>query len=120
MHMLNPHLGLDLMRELFFPLTVCLGTAQVLQLSLSGKTTNMLEELKSYQLNRVQLHQYCGNWEVTYPRFGASFEEIQDLQDVHLLAFNDQQEEEEDTFLERCSIVEVKELDLVYTCINCK
>lgn len=55
-----------------------------------------------------------------YPSFGASFEEIQDLEDVDLLGLDDEQEEEEYTFLERCNIVGVKELDNVYACISCK
>lgn len=53
----------------------------------------MLTEYKSYQLNQIQVHHYCGNCEVTFPKFGASYEEIEDLKYVDtLVSKNDQQE----------------------------
>ena len=79
----------------------------------------MLEELRSYQLNRMLFHQYNGIWEVTFPKFGGSYKGISDLEDVDILGFDDDQEEQESTSMEKCSIVGVKEVEHVYACISC-
>ena len=49
----------------------------------------ILKENKSYQLNGVQIHQYRGKNELTFPLFGASIEELNDLVDVSTLVEND-------------------------------
>lgn len=75
---------------------------------------NMLTEYKSYQLNRIKVHHYCGNYEVTFPKFGASYEEIEDLEYVDtLVSRNDQPEDQ------RCTIVGVN-LETIFMCISCK
>ena len=43
----------------------------------------------------------------------TSFQEIQDLEDVALLGDDDETEEEE-TFLEMCNVIGVKELDYMW------
>ena len=89
-------------------------------LALWEEDIDMLEELRSYQLNRVLFHMYNGNWEVSFPSFGASFEEIPDLEDVDILGFDDDQEEQDSTFIEKCCVVGVKEVEHVHACISCK
>ena len=73
-------------------------------------------ENKSYQLNRVQVHQFLGKYELNFPLFGASIEEIDDLPDVSPF----EPSTETLTTIEHVSIVGVSKLELSFSCISCK
>ncbi len=45
-------------------------------------STASLTENVSYQLSRVQVHEFSGKKELTYPAFGASITPINDLESI--------------------------------------
>ena len=61
-------------------------------LTLWGGSIDCLQQNTSYQFCRVQINEFLGKQELNYPRFGASFKEIQDLPEVCLV--NEEQEED--------------------------
>ena len=74
----------------------------------------MISENKSYQFNRIQIYHYLGRTELTFPRFGASAEEIDDLLVVSTYDNDDV------TDLHSVTIVAVNNLETTFICINCK
>ena len=77
----------------------------------------MIIELKSYQLNRIQVHHYLGKPEVTFPLFGATAEEIDDVLDtVPTVPDRD----DEDTDLVSVTVIGVTQLDIAFLCVSCK
>ena len=74
----------------------------------------MISENKSYQFNRIQIHHYLGRTELTFPHFGASAEEIDDLLVVSTYDNDDV------TDLHSVTIVAVNNLETTFICINCK
>ena len=69
---------------------------------------------KSYQLHRVQIHHYLGRSEPTFPLFGASIEEIDDLLEVSTF------EDDGLTDLNSVTIIGVSKLETTFICINRK
>ena len=85
-------------------------------LTLWEEDIGKLVQYTSYQLNWVQVHKFLGKYELTFPRFGASFHEIEDLQDVC-------QYTESDNDLDHvtsATIVGVGQLESTVSCISCK
>lgn len=72
----------------------------------------MILENKSYQLNRIQVHHYLGKTELTFPRFGASAEEIDSLLEVSTFVDNDT--------TDLHSVIGVTNLETTFICINCR
>ena len=70
-------------------------------------------ENKSYQLNRIQIHQYLGKTELTFPRFSASVE-VDDLPELCSYDDNDS------TNASSVTIIGVSNLETTYPCIDCK
>ena len=84
-------------------------------LTLWEKDIGIITANKSYQLNRVQVNKYLGKYELSYPRYGASFHEIEDLEEVY--------QDVETTTLNnatRATVVGVGQLEQSLSCINCK
>lgn len=85
-------------------------------LTLWEEDIGILVQYTSYQLNRVQVHKFLGKYELTFPRFGASFHEIEDLQDVcqYTESNNDLDH------VTSATIVVVGQLESTVSCISCK
>ena len=75
-----------------------------------------LVENKSYQLNRVQVHHFLGKYELSFPFYGASIEEINDLDHVSTFYSSD----ETLTTVESVTVVGVSKIELSFSCISCK
>lgn len=65
-------------------------------------------------LSRVHIHRYLGKSELTFPSFGATIDEIEDLQQVSAY------EEDEVSNIQSTSIIGVNILETTYICVNCK
>ena len=84
-------------------------------LTLWEEDVGMIIETKSYQVNRIQVHKYLGKPELTFPRFGASAEEIEDLLEV--CSYNGNSGS---TAANSVTVIGVSNLETSYNCINCK
>ena len=78
----------------------------------------MIVEMKSYQLNRIQVHHYLGKTDITFPRFGATAEKINDIILNQLLTLPDN--DDDDTYLVCVSVIGVTQLELTFSCVSCK
>ena len=84
-------------------------------LTLWEQDVGMILEGKSYKLNRIQVHHYLGTTALTYPQFGATAEQIDDLLD-HIPKLPDS---DDDTVINTLSIIGVTSLNITFTCVNC-
>ena len=107
------------------PMTVTGGKQkqQVIIADSSGTTSltlweediGLLSENKSYHLHRVQVHRYLGRTELTLPSFGATIEEIDNLEEIVVYEDDDQI-----INLKSVTIIGVNMFETSFNCVNCK
>ena len=85
-------------------------------LTLWEHNINTLQENCSYQLSRVQVHEFSGRRELSLPSFGATINPIEDLQDICRV----HSEEDNTKPLVNAFIVAVNQLESVFSCVHCK
>ena len=85
-------------------------------LSLWGEDIGKLKENKSYQLNRMQVHKFLGQTQLTYPRFGGSFHAVADLEEGCVRSVTEGSIEH----MESVTVIGVGQLEGSFSCISCE
>lgn len=84
-------------------------------LILWGKDAGVLQETKSYQLNRLEIRSYMGKKQLSFPSM-ISFDEIEDLEPI--VDDSPPSSDEEET-ITSVTVSGVRDLEAQYSCNNC-
>ena len=95
--------------------TIADKTAQA-TVTLWEQNVDILKIGQSYQLNRLEVRHYLGQYHLSFPSTGASVEPIDDIGPV----INEPSADSDETLIEGVTVLGVQQLDEVYSCIHCK
>ena len=88
-------------------------------LVLWGDKIGCLEEQKSYFFHRVQVNRYGGKAQLQYPRSGASYEEIHDVE-CEEIGDCSSPSVSQPALLVGAKVIGVQKFEVQYSCISCK